>query len=193
MRVLGVDPGMGNCGFGVLDLDESFEPRVLDAGCFRSDRELSVAVRLRELSRDFVDVIALHSPGAIICEAPTVLRDASSTGWLWAAYGALLGAASTKATVFDRTSDQWRKALGLPTGRDLAKRHELSANARRTEHKRLTRAYVLARFPSLPRLLATMPADAVSHAMDAIAIACAWVASCKPTNPEAVRAAVDHT
>jgi hypothetical protein len=192
MRVLGIDPGAANCGFGVLEVgDAGVKPVVVDAGTFRTDKRDEIKLRLRELSRDLGGLIAEHKPAVIACEAPSILRDAKATAWLWAAYGCLLGVANGHAMVFDRGSDDWRTWLGLPTGRQLTKRGILTANARRAEHKRLTAALIKTRFPSILRLLASAPRDAWPHAFDAAAIALAWVASAAPTSDLAASAPRD--
>lgn len=187
MRVLGIDPGTKHCGFAVLDVDERVEPVVVDVGTFRTEGDETIAARVREVAFDLGKLIREVEPAVICVETPGFgIRDVSAVAKLWAAYGALHGAAQRGPLVFDRTPDSWRKSLGLATSRDLAKRDDLTANARRALYKRQSRDLVRDRFPGILRLLEACPASAREHAFDATAIALAWIASAAPTQLAAI-------
>lgn len=67
MRVLGIDPGLGITGYGLLEQDGD-TTRVVEAGVIRSDARLDLAVRLNEVSRELADIIAQLKPEAVAVE-----------------------------------------------------------------------------------------------------------------------------
>jgi Holliday junction resolvasome RuvABC endonuclease subunit len=191
VRVIGIDPGGGACGFGVLEIDACFEARAIDGGAFYTKRGEKIAgERVPELATDLGQLFAQHMPAAVIAEEPNFgIPDAVAAAMTWAAYGATLGAAARSGALLRSLApDAWRRALGLPTGRDLAKREDLTVSGRRTEHKRLSRALVTRRLPSAVRALDGAEAGALSHAFDAFAIALAWIDIAAPLDRSALTA-----
>jgi Holliday junction resolvasome RuvABC endonuclease subunit len=186
VRVFGIDPGIGGCGFAVLDVPSDYRPAIVDAGAFwSSDKHATVAVRVNEFARDFSALFAEHRPAVVVVETPVHgIRNVTASVMLWSAYAVVLGASARQALVIDRTPDQWRAALGLPTRHTSPKASGLTAGASRAQRKRESAGYVKNRFPGLLGLLAASrcPSDARSHAYDAIAIACAWIDRAAHTN-----------
>lgn len=181
MRVIGIDPGTANCGFAVLECDESFEPRIVDAGAFTSNPEASVALRVRECAHDLAHLLAKELPACVVVETPGFgIRDVTAAVKLWASYGAVLGAADGHCLVIDRPPQDWRRRLGLASAVIAPKAPRLTPAARRAALKRETADYVRARFPGLLSLLGECPASAREHAFDAIAIACSWIDTAAP-------------
>jgi crossover junction endodeoxyribonuclease RuvC len=67
--ILGIDPGLGITGYGVLRLDVAGPPKLVEAGVLRcSDRSAPLAERLVELHRGVADVIASLKPAAMALE-----------------------------------------------------------------------------------------------------------------------------
>ncbi len=67
MRVLGIDPGLGITGYGVLEQDGD-RTLVIEAGVIRSDARLDLAVRLNEVSRELSEILAQLQPDAVAVE-----------------------------------------------------------------------------------------------------------------------------
>jgi crossover junction endodeoxyribonuclease RuvC len=67
MRVLGIDPGLGITGYGVLDA-EGETICVAEAGCIRTDGKAALSERLAELARELEDVITQLSPDVVAVE-----------------------------------------------------------------------------------------------------------------------------
>ncbi|MEW6049489.1 MAG: crossover junction endodeoxyribonuclease RuvC [Candidatus Zixiibacteriota bacterium] len=67
MRVLGIDPGLGITGYGVLEL-EGERPVVVEVGVIRSDARLSIENRLREVSTGLSEIVGQFRPEAIAVE-----------------------------------------------------------------------------------------------------------------------------
>ncbi|WP_142848780.1 crossover junction endodeoxyribonuclease RuvC [Telmatospirillum sp. J64-1] len=93
MRLLGLDPGLRNTGWGVIDLVDNRLRHVAD-GVVRSDDRLSLAERLVQLHQGVAQVIADFSPGEAAIEETFVNRNPASTLKLGQARGAVMLTAS---------------------------------------------------------------------------------------------------
>ncbi len=67
MFVLGIDPGLTTTGYGIVASQAGTE-RPIAAGVIRTDPSAPVPVRLREVYRDLVELIAEHRPEAAAIE-----------------------------------------------------------------------------------------------------------------------------
>jgi len=88
MRILGIDPGLVNMGWGVIVADGSRLRHVAN-GIIRS-RADSLAARLCDLHAGLVAVIAAHAPEAAAVEQTFVNKDAVGTLKLGQARGVAL-------------------------------------------------------------------------------------------------------
>lgn len=89
MRLLGLDPGLGATGWGVVDFDRGRLAHVAD-GVVETDAERSLAERLVQLACGLEAVIALHRPDEAAVEETFVNRNAVSTLKLGQARGIAL-------------------------------------------------------------------------------------------------------
>jgi crossover junction endodeoxyribonuclease RuvC len=67
MFVLGIDPGLSRCGYGLVARDGR-RPRAVAAGVLRTDPGLSVARRLAALQVDLRSLLAEHRPDVVAVE-----------------------------------------------------------------------------------------------------------------------------
>lgn len=67
IRILGIDPGLQLCGYGVIDFDLR-KPLLIDAGVIRLTAKTSVAARLVEIETELTSIIAEHKPAVIAIE-----------------------------------------------------------------------------------------------------------------------------
>jgi crossover junction endodeoxyribonuclease RuvC len=67
MRVLGVDPGLGRCGWAVLD-HHGGKVAAAGYGAIQTGGDQEVAPRLAELARQLRQVLATHRPEALAIE-----------------------------------------------------------------------------------------------------------------------------
>ena len=67
MRILGIDPGLANVGFGVIE-HAGGQSRLIASGCIVTEASVPLADRLKQIHDSLVDVIALHSPEAASIE-----------------------------------------------------------------------------------------------------------------------------
>jgi crossover junction endodeoxyribonuclease RuvC len=67
MFVLGIDPGLSRCGYGVVER-AGRRPRAVAAGVLRTEPGLSVPERLAALQADVRALIAEHRPAVVAIE-----------------------------------------------------------------------------------------------------------------------------
>ncbi|WP_343869956.1 crossover junction endodeoxyribonuclease RuvC [Caenispirillum bisanense] len=89
MRVLGLDPGLRNTGWGVIEVDGNRLRAVAD-GTVRSDESLGLAERLAQLYAGLERVIAEHAPHEAAVENTFVNVNPASTLKLGQARGVVL-------------------------------------------------------------------------------------------------------
>jgi crossover junction endodeoxyribonuclease RuvC len=61
MRILGIDPGTGILGFGVIDVDKG-KAQLVDGGVIRTPVKEDDAVRLQTIYEELTDIIAQNKP-----------------------------------------------------------------------------------------------------------------------------------
>lgn len=60
-RILGIDPGFGRVGFGIIDVaGDRF--RVVDYGCIETDPKKSFVERLESISDELIQIIRTYKP-----------------------------------------------------------------------------------------------------------------------------------
>lgn len=65
--VLGIDPGYGRCGFGVIE-EVNRDWRCLEHGVFTTKKEQDHSDRLLEIAKDLKSVIKKHNPTILVIE-----------------------------------------------------------------------------------------------------------------------------
>ena len=68
MRVLGIDPGLTRCGFGVVDGGPARSVRLEAVGVITSARDAGVDARLLEIYQGLVHVIEQYAPDIVAVE-----------------------------------------------------------------------------------------------------------------------------
>lgn len=110
MRVLGIDPGLVNMGWGVIAVDGSRIRHVAN-GIVRS-RSTELAARLADLYRGLTEVFAAHLPDQAAVEQTFVNKDAVGTLKLGQARGvALLAPAQAGIEVGEYAPNAVKKAI----------------------------------------------------------------------------------
>lgn len=67
MRILGIDPGTGILGFGVIEADKG-KAQLVDAGVIRTPAKEDDAVRLQTIFEEITDIIVQSKPTAMSVE-----------------------------------------------------------------------------------------------------------------------------
>ena len=110
MRVLGVDPGLRNMGWGVIDVDGSRLRHVANGICHGTGA--SLADRLLALHKGLTSVLNEHEPDAAAIEATFVNKDGAGTLKLGQARGvAMLAVAQTGVQVGEYAPNAVKKAV----------------------------------------------------------------------------------
>lgn len=66
--MLGIDPGLTRCGFGVVDGGAARSVVLVDVGVIRSRSEDGIAERLLDIQRGIVQIIEEHAPDMVAVE-----------------------------------------------------------------------------------------------------------------------------
>ncbi|WP_111735411.1 crossover junction endodeoxyribonuclease RuvC [Roseovarius amoyensis] len=77
MRVVGIDPGLRNLGWGVIDAEGSRLAHIANGICHSEGDDL--AVRLLSLHRQLSEIIAHHAPDTAAVEQTFVNKDGAGT------------------------------------------------------------------------------------------------------------------
>ncbi len=124
IRILGVDPGLRNTGWGVIDCDG---PRLAFVACgvIRPDAKAPMAQRLLVVHEALAAIIADHAPSEVAVEETFVSRDAKASLKLGHARGvALLVAAQAGLKVAEYAPRLIKKAV---TGTGTAEKRQVMA------------------------------------------------------------------
>jgi crossover junction endodeoxyribonuclease RuvC len=90
MRVLGIDPGTGILGFGVIDVDKKGNVQLVDAGVIRTPVKEDDAVRLLTIYEELSDIIAQNKPAAMSVEKLFFARNVTTAITVAQARGVVL-------------------------------------------------------------------------------------------------------
>src|ERR1700749_4493797 len=89
MRVLGIDPGLQKCGWGVVDVDGN-RLRFVACGLVKTLASLPLYARLAQIDEGLAEVAPLHKPSDAAIEEPFMNNNAASARKLGAARGAAM-------------------------------------------------------------------------------------------------------
>ncbi len=67
MRILGIDPGLGTCGYAVLDRCDS-QDTVVEAGTIQTDESLPIEQRLNQIATDIEAILDKFAPEIVAIE-----------------------------------------------------------------------------------------------------------------------------
>lgn len=111
MKVLGIDPGLRNMGWGMIEVDGS-RIRHIANGTIHSDGAQDLGARLSVLFRGLCAVIATHAPDEAAVEQTFVNKDATGTLKLGQARGvALLAPAEAGISVGEYAPNAVKKTV----------------------------------------------------------------------------------
>jgi crossover junction endodeoxyribonuclease RuvC len=66
--ILGIDPGLTRCGYGLILRDGNRALKFIDVGVFQSDKNLDVAVRIKQIADEVHKLLKLHKPTVVAIE-----------------------------------------------------------------------------------------------------------------------------
>lgn len=112
MRVIGIDPGTGILGFGVIDFQPHRKPVVLDAGVVATPAHTHLKVRLLDIYNSLTEIIEQHHPDVMSIEKLFFTRNVTTAISVAEARGVvILVAAQHNLPVFEYTPMQIKQTL----------------------------------------------------------------------------------
>lgn len=111
MRILGIDPGTGILGFGVIDVQHG-QPVLVDAGVIRTPVKEDDAVRLQTIYEELTDIIVQTKPTIMSVEKLFFARNVTTAMTVAQARGVvLLCGQQAGLTLFEYTPMQIKQAI----------------------------------------------------------------------------------
>ena len=111
IRIIGIDPGLRNTGWGVVESQGS-SLRFIAAGTVKSDSKADLASRLCQIHDGLADTLHLHQPNEAAVENTFVNKDAGATLKLGQARGiAMLVPARAGLRVAEYAPNAVKKAV----------------------------------------------------------------------------------
>jgi crossover junction endodeoxyribonuclease RuvC len=111
MRILGIDPGTGILGFGVIDV-ENGKAKLVDAGVIRTPVKEDDAVRLLTIYEELTDIITQSKPTIMSVEKLFFARNVTTAMTVAQARGVvLLCGMQSGMTIFEYTPMQIKQAI----------------------------------------------------------------------------------
>ena len=110
MRILGIDPGTGICGFGVIEIKP--RPKLIDCGVISTPPHTPLPDRLLDIYNSLHEIIKLNSPDCISIEKLFFMQNISTGISVAEARGiVLLVAKQEKLPIFEYSPNEIKKAM----------------------------------------------------------------------------------
>jgi crossover junction endodeoxyribonuclease RuvC len=127
MRILGIDPGTGILGFGVIDFDKG-KARLVDGGVIRTPVKEDDAVRLQTIFEELTDIIAATKPTDMAVEKLYFAQNVTTAMTVAQARGVvLLAGQQAGLNIYEYTPLQIKQAL---TGYGRAEKKQIQEMVR---------------------------------------------------------------
>ncbi|WP_419848260.1 crossover junction endodeoxyribonuclease RuvC [Candidatus Poriferisocius sp.] len=111
MLVMGIDPGLSRCGYGVVR-QKGRATEAVAAGIIRTDKDDPVPQRLHELQSELVELLGEYQPDAVAIEQVLFQVNVRTAMGVGQASGvAMAAAAGAGAEVFEYSPTQIKKAV----------------------------------------------------------------------------------
>ncbi len=112
MRILGIDPGTGILGFGIIEVDSKNKAHLVDAGVIRTPVKEDDAVRLQTIFDELTDIIMSTKPQVMSVEKLFFAQNITTAMTVSQARGVvLLCAKQAGLDIFEYTPLQIKMAL----------------------------------------------------------------------------------
>src|ERR1039458_5731528 len=128
MRILGIDPGTGILGFGVIEVDARNKAQLVDAGVIRTPVNEDDAVRLQTIFEELTDIIAQTKPVEMAVEKLFFAQNITTAMTVAQARGVvLLTGQQAGLKIYEYTPLQIKQAL---TGYGRAEKQQIQEMVR---------------------------------------------------------------
>ncbi|HVC36363.1 MAG TPA: crossover junction endodeoxyribonuclease RuvC [Candidatus Dormibacteraeota bacterium] len=127
MRILGIDPGTGILGFGIIEVTKG-QAQLVDAGVIRTPVKEDDAVRLQTIYEELTDIIIQTKPTEMAVEKLFFAQNVTTAMTVAQARGVvLLAGQQAKLTIYEYTPLQIKQAL---TGYGRAEKKQIQEMVR---------------------------------------------------------------
>jgi crossover junction endodeoxyribonuclease RuvC len=127
MRILGIDPGTGILGFGVIEVTKG-KPHLVDAGVIRTPVKQDDAIRLATIYEELTDIITETNPTVMSVEKLFFAQNVTTAMTVSQARGViLLCGQQAGLTIFEYTPLQIKQAI---TGYGRAEKKQIQEMVR---------------------------------------------------------------
>ena len=128
MRILGIDPGLGRCGFGLIETSSRAGAKALDFGVITTTVDAVLPLRLLELYDSLVQVFDETKPEIVAIEKLFFAKNITTGIAVAEARGVVLLVAGQRGIkVFEYTPNEIKKSL---TGYGAATKTQISEMVR---------------------------------------------------------------
>ena len=129
MRALGLDPGYGLTGWGVVDSHSGHRLEVVQYGVLRTSAELSLSERLNQIYHETVALLKRFEPEQVVVEKLFFSRNQKTVEGVFQARGVILAAvAEAKRELIEPVPGSVKNAM---TGNGRATKREVTLMVRR--------------------------------------------------------------
>lgn len=112
MRILGIDPGTGILGFGVIDIDARGKAKLVDGGVIRTPVKQPDSERLLTIYEELSEIITMHKPKIMSVEKLFFAQNVTTAMSVSQARGVvLLCGEQNGMTLFEYTPQQIKMAI----------------------------------------------------------------------------------
>jgi crossover junction endodeoxyribonuclease RuvC len=126
MRILGIDPGTGILGFGVIDIDPSGNISLVDAGVIRTPVNEDDSIRLLTIYDELAEIVAHNKPDVMSVEKLFFAKNVKTAMTVAQARGVvLLLGMQSKLDLYEFTPMQIKQAITGYGGADKKQIQEM--------------------------------------------------------------------
>lgn len=112
MKILGIDPGTGICGFGVIEIKNHSAPRMLDNGVIATPPHTPLPERLLDIYDSLHEIIKLNQPDVVSIEKLFFTKNITTGISVAEARGVvLLVARQENLPIYEYTPNEIKKAM----------------------------------------------------------------------------------
>ena len=126
MKILGIDPGTGICGFGVIEIKNHSTPRMLDNGVIATPPHTPLPERLLDIYDSLHEIIKLNQPDVVSIEKLFFTKNITTGISVAEARGVvLLVARQENLPIYEYTPNEIKKAMTGYGGADKKQMQEM--------------------------------------------------------------------
>jgi crossover junction endodeoxyribonuclease RuvC len=112
MRILGIDPGTGILGFGIIDVTIQSKVTLVDGGVIRTPVKQADSERLKTIYEELTEIIQTHKPEIMSVEKLFFAQNVTTAMSVSQARGVvLLCGIQNNLTLFEYTPQQIKQAI----------------------------------------------------------------------------------